>query len=327
MATSISEDAFRVQAVPLEHFTTEVFKKLNLPDEDAALIANCLVGVDLRGVSSHGTRQLRRYVPEFRDGLVNTRPHIGVVRDTPVCAVLDGDGGAGYLVATQATTLVAEKAKAQGVAMVATRNHGHVGSEGIYARQALAYDLVTFSVAGGTGWSKPQRADATVWDAMKAPPMCFGIPTESDPPFVLDMNANMLRDPSRLSEALETFPDFIFKSLGIKFVSTLLGGILAGTVPEGEQTFSGANRGFLIVALDPGQVNDVGDFKQAVSRIVSETRSLKPMPGLDSAELPGSLEWQRENAWRVAGIPITEDHKMLLQSVADEWTLPLPWEA
>ncbi len=101
MATPIPEDAFCVQAGPLEVFTTEVFKKLNVPSEDAAWTANCLVGVDLRGVSSHGTRQLRRYVPEFREGLVNTRSHIRVVNDTPVSAVLDGDDGAGYLVATR----------------------------------------------------------------------------------------------------------------------------------------------------------------------------------------------------------------------------------
>ncbi|MBT3606092.1 MAG: hypothetical protein HN521_23735 [Candidatus Latescibacteria bacterium] len=325
MAAPVPPNAFCVMPEPLEAFATDVFKMVDLPDPDAALIAHYLVGVDLRGVSSHGTRQLRRYVPEFQNGLVNTRPDIGVVNETPVSVVLDGDGGAGYLAATQATERVIEKAKQQGIAMAATRNHGHVGSEGIYAR--LAHDLVTFSVAGGTHWSKPTDADATVWDAMKAPPMCFGIPSEGDPPFVFDANANMLRDPSRLAEALETFPDFIFKSLGFKFVSTLLGGVLAGTVPEGDRKFSGANRGFLIVALDPGAVRDASDFKREVSRIVAETRSLKPMPGLPSAELPGSLEWQREQIWRVEGIPLAEDHKALLESVATTLNLSVPWEA
>jgi len=323
MAESLPANAFRVMPEPLAAFATDVFKTLNLPDADAALIARYLVGVDLRGVSSHGTRQLRRYVAEFRDGLVNTRPDIQVVNETPVSVVLDGDGGAGYLVATQATGKVIEKAKVQGIAMAATRNHGHVGSEGIYAR--LAPDLVTFSVAGGTDWSKPIEGDATVWDAMKAPPMCFGIPSEGSPPFVFDMNANMLRDPNRLKEALETFPDLIFKSLGLKFVSTLLGGILAGTVPEGERKFAGATRGFLIVALDPAKLNEAGDFKREVSRIISETRSLKPMPGLASAELPGSLEWQREKDWRVEGIPMTESHKELLRSIADAQGLSVPW--
>jgi len=326
MALPLPEDAFRVWPDPLLQFTTDVFKHFGLPEDDAVFIARCLVGVDLRGVSSHGTRQLRRYVPEFRDGLVNVRPEVKILSETPVSVVVDGDGGAGYLAATLATEHVIAKAKKQGVAMAATRNHGHVGSEGIYARQALAHDLVTFSVAGGTGWSKPTESDATVWDAMKAPPMCFGIPTDGDPPFVLDMNANMLRDRARLAEALETFPDFIFKSLGIKFVSTLLGAILAGTVPEGDRTFAGATRGFLIVAFDPGQIQDGDWFKKEVSRIIAETRSLLPMPGLDRAAVPGSLEWEREQVWRVDGIPIAEDHKTLLQSVADECQLPVPWE-
>lgn len=326
MAAPISESAFRVMPEPLTLFTTQVFEALQLPQKDAAHIANCLVGVDLRGVSSHGTRQLRRYVPEFRDGKINTHPDVQVVNETPVSAVLDGDGGAGYLVATQATDKAIEKAKKQGIALVATRNHGHVGSEGIYARQALVHNLVTFSVAGGTDWSKPTQADATVWDAMKAPPMCFGIPTEGDPPFVLDMNANLLRDRSRLAEALETFPDLIFKSLGLKFVSTLLGGILAGTVPEGERKFAGATRGFLLMAFDPALANDARAFQQEVSRILSASRSLKPLPGFDTAELPGSLEWTREQRWREAGIPIAEDHKVLLQTIANELSLSVPWE-
>ncbi|MFT5369218.1 MAG: LDH2 family malate/lactate/ureidoglycolate dehydrogenase [Candidatus Latescibacterota bacterium] len=102
-------------------------------------------------------------------------------------------------------------------------------------------------------------------------------------------------------------------------------GILAGTVPEGERKFAGATRGFLIVALDPAQLNDAGDFKQEVSRIILEARSLKPMPGLPSTELPGSLEWQHEQEWRVEGVPISEDHKTLLESVANTLNLSVPW--
>ena len=79
------------------------------------------------------------------------------------------------------------------------------------------------------------------------------------------------------------------------------------------------------MALDPAKLNEAGDFKREVSRIITETRSLKPMPGLASAELPGSLEWQREKDWRVAGIPMTESHKELLRSIADAQGLAVPW--
>jgi len=328
MPVHVSEDSFRVMPDPLCDFAAEVLRNVDLPDADAALIAGYLVDVDLRGVATHGTRQLRRYVKEFREGGINPRPEISQVMDAPSMAVFDGDGGAGYLVATRATETVIEKAMETGVAVVHTRNHGHVGSEGIYARMALAYDLATFSVAGGTTWTKPTHEDATVWDAMYAPPMCFGIPTEEDPPFVLDMNANMLKDRTQLAEAMQTFPDFIFKSLGMRFTSWLLAGILAGTAtPESSNSkFTRASRGFMIVAIDVGRLGDLDAYKKEVSRILRESRSLDPLPGLASAEVPGSLEWGREQSRKRSGIPLAKEHVELLQNLATDLNVVVPWE-
>jgi LDH2 family malate/lactate/ureidoglycolate dehydrogenase len=329
MPVCIPQDAKRIMPDLLRDFTTEVLRKVHLPAGDAALIARYLVDVDLRGVVSHGTRQLQRYVAEFREGRINPHPEIAQIMDAPSMAIFDGDGGAGYLVATRATEAVIEKAKANGIAVACTRNHGHVGSVGIYARLALASDLATFSIAGGTAWEKPTRPDATVWDAMFAPPMCFGIPTAEGPPFVLDMNANMLKDRSKLAEALQTFPDFIFKSLGMRFTSWFLAGILAGTAtPESRNPkFSSATRGFTIVAIDVARLGDLEAYKAELARILCESRSLNPMPGQASAEVPGSLEWQREQTREQSGIPLTEDHLDLLQHIATEINVPVPWES
>ncbi len=329
MPVYIPEDARRIMPDLLRDFATEVLRKVHLPDGDAALIARCLVDVDLRGVATHGTRQLRRYVAEFRERRINPQPEITQIMDAPSMAIFNGDGGAGYLVATQATEAVIEKAKANGIAVASTRNHGHVGSAGIYARLALTRDLATFSVAGGIAWKKPTRPDATVWDAMSAPPMCFGIPTAENPPFVLDMNANMLKDRNKLAEALQTFPDFIFKSLGMRFTSWFLAGILAGTAtPESNKPkFPSATRGFMIVAIDMARLGDLEAYKAEISRILRESRSLNPMPGLASAEVPGSLEWQREQTREQSGIPLTEEHLDMLQRIATEINVPIPWES
>ena len=329
MPVYVPEDARRIMPDVLRDFTTDVLCKVDLPADDAALIARYLVDVDLRGVVSHGTRQLQRYVAEFREGRINPRPEIAQVMDAPSMAIFDGDGGAGYLVATQATEAVIEKAQANGIAVVCTRNHGHVGSVGIYARLALVRDLATFSVAGGTVWEKPTQPDATVWDAMGAPPMCFGIPTAEGPPFVLDMNANMLKDRSKLAEALQTFPDFVFKSLGMRFTSWFLAGILAGTAtPESRKPkFSSATRAFTLVAIDVARLGDLEAYKAELARILRESRSLNPMPGLASAEVPGSLEWQREQTRERSGIPMTEEHLDMLQRIATEVNVLAPWES
>ena len=59
--------------------------------------------------------------------------------------------------------------------------------------------------------------------------MCFGVPADVDgPPLVLDMNANQFTraDPE---EALAAgFARSVFGSLGMRFVSTLIAGVLSG---------------------------------------------------------------------------------------------------
>jgi len=286
MAKSILEDTIRVMPEPLVEMTTEIFKQLELPEADAKLIADCLVQVDLRGVVSHGTRQVRRYVSEYRTGRLNPCPEIRIIRDEPSTTILSGDGGIGYIVATRATEMVIAKAEMQDIAAASTRYHGHVGSEGIYARMALQKSLVIFCVAGGSQWQPPDEPEATVWDAMRSPPMCFGIPSTSGPPLVLDMSANMFRDRSQLEEAMQRFPEAVFKSLGLKFVSTLLGGILAGSIPAPERGdgFPAANRGFLIVAFRPNALGDDWHFLTEVTRIITASLVLKPIPGQETTD-------------------------------------------
>ena len=327
MLRQIPSDAVRVMPDPLREMAAEIFRRLELSDSDAEFIAGRLVQVDLRGVFSHGTRQLRHYARLYRTGDLNPRPNIRVLRETPVSAYLDGDGGLGYFVATRATEMAIEKAGASGIAIAGTRNNGHAGSMGIYARMALQHDLVTLCVAGGSGWQPPVEPDATVWDAVKAPPMCFGIPSADGPPLVFDVSTNVLRGKNRLQEAMDFLPEAVVRSFGLKFVSTLLGGILAGAVPPEERRgdFSAANRGFLIVAFDPGVFGDAEGFKREVERIIAASRRLKPLPGFETAEVPGSPEWQRERDWAREGIPLSAEHRGHLEAAAGDLGVKVPW--
>jgi LDH2 family malate/lactate/ureidoglycolate dehydrogenase len=304
---------------------TEILRRTGLPEDDACLVAKCLTHVDLRGVFSHGTRQLQRYVHQYQEGELNPRPEIRILQETPVSALFSGEGGLGYLAATRATEAAIRKANESGLATVATRYNGHVGSMGIYARMALPHGLITIGFAGGSDWEAPGDPDATVWDAVKAPPMCFGIPTAGDPPFVFDFNVNMFTDRARLEQAAVEFTDPFLKSLGLKFVSTILGGALAGTMPAGEREYPGANRGFLLIALRPDLVGDAEGFRSEVTRIIASSRSLEPIPGKETAEVPGSLEWQRERDWSLDGIPLPEANRHTLEKVASSLGVSVPW--
>ena len=99
-------------------------------------------------------------------------------------------------------------------------------------------------------------------------------------------------------------------------------------VAEGETgvDFSAAIRGTLMLALDPNAVGDGNRFISEVERIISASRSLHPLPGEERAEVAGSLEWQREREWSQRGIPLKEDHRRMLETLADEVGTRVPWQ-
>ena len=102
------------------------------------MIADLLVQTDLRGVFSHGTRQLDGYTQMIMDQKVNPAPTIQCTESGPTTVVLDGDGGMGHFSTYQAAQFTVEKAKAFGIAGAVTRNHFHFGGAGKYSRIALA---------------------------------------------------------------------------------------------------------------------------------------------------------------------------------------------
>ncbi len=316
-----------IKETDLHTWATNALTTVDVRAEDAAHIAQCLVDVDKRGVKSHGTRQLRRYVSEFRDGLINLEPDIRILRQTDHSIRLDGDGGAGYLVATRGVDVVCEKAKAIGIAVASTCNHGHVGSEGIYARRALSHGLISWCVAGGTAWSKPTDPDATVWNTMQSPPMCMAVPSDDGgPPLVLDMNANQFGRSDTAETAIAAgFAKSVFGSLGMRFISTLVGGVLAGdSGTETERTYKAATRGFVFVTIDPDTVGDAAVFKTRARQIIDESLTLPPIGGTDTAALPGTLEWRRERACETEGIPIPDDHQEMLEEIARDLKIDPP---
>jgi len=67
----MSEEAgIKVWPAPLRDFCAQVFEKMDVPPEDAAVTADVLVAANLRGIDSHGVARLKRYVNGLRDGMI-----------------------------------------------------------------------------------------------------------------------------------------------------------------------------------------------------------------------------------------------------------------
>jgi len=320
------KDAIRVPAARLSDLSREFLVRAGVSRQDADLITELLIDTDGRGVLSHGTQTLGGYIRAFLDGRLNPRPRIRVVRDEPVTAIVDGDGGLGHLAARLAADLAIDKAKDMGMGAVVCRNHGHFGGAGKYTRMVVRQDCIGFCVSGhtmeGFGGEEPR------WNPFGNPPMSFAFPSGEETPLILDMGTSFF-EPEHFSSLFEKAPAAFFKSVGLVGVANFLGGVMAGMMqPEfrsASRRYAAASYGSFVWVLDVGRFVSVEEFKAEVDRTMREVHELPPLPGFERYDLPGGPERERERAWAAEGIPLGPTHRSRLEEVADELGVPVPW--
>src|SRR5215217_757377 len=110
----------------LREFTLEAFMKVGVPEDHARIVTDNLIESNLRGVDTHGiTRLLPIYIRRLREGVVNPRPEIRIVSETPSAFLVDGDNGLGAVVGTWAMRQVIARARQQGSAWAAVQHSNH----------------------------------------------------------------------------------------------------------------------------------------------------------------------------------------------------------
>src|SRR5499433_223927 len=143
------KDQVLVGEAALRRTVAQIFEKLGVSAEDAAVGADVLTTTDLRGVETHGvSNMLRMYVRDYRAGKLDPRPGWRVVRESPGTAVIDAERRLGIMVGPRAMRLAIDKARAVGVGAVTVFNSGHFGAIGHYAMQAVEHDMVGVCFTG-----------------------------------------------------------------------------------------------------------------------------------------------------------------------------------
>jgi LDH2 family malate/lactate/ureidoglycolate dehydrogenase len=96
-----------------------------MPEDNAETTADILGWADLHGVDSHGISMLPGYDRLRRAGCANMAARPRILKETPVSALVDGDGGFGHVAARFAMQVAIDKAKQSGMAIAAVRNSAH----------------------------------------------------------------------------------------------------------------------------------------------------------------------------------------------------------
>ena len=322
-----------VPASRLRQFCYQVARKLEVPEEDADVLAGTLVDADLRGVHTHGSSLLLGYARRLQAGGTKRNASLTVVQDGPAVATADGNAGIGQVIATHAMRLAIEKARHAGIGAVSVRNSNHFGAAATYSMLALPHDMIGFATTNAGARVPPFGGTSA---AIGNNPLSYAIPAGTERPIVLDMAQSVVAagklgmaqrkgekiplgwaididgnptDDPKVGLAGLLLPLAGPKGFGLALVMDALSGALStGAVGLDLAGPRPADRPFRVshffMAIDVGHFAAVDEFKSRVDRVIRDTKAARKAPGVDEIYLPGEIEFNLRDRREREGIPL-----------------------
>ncbi len=344
----MAETAGYITADALKEFSTAVFRKLGLPPDDAALVSDCLVKANLRGLDSHGVSRIPIYAKRLRLKLVNATPNIQVDRVAPSASAVDGDDGMGMVVATRAMAEAVAIARETGVGLAGVQKSTHFGMAAYYVLQAVEQDMIGFAFTNSSPGMAPWGGARPM---LGVNPLAAGIPAGERGPIIVDMAMSvMARGKLRLAglqgipiptglgldaagrpttDGLAVFnggtvlPFGGPKGSALAIWMEIMGGVLTGAAFAGGmrslyEDFSGPQRiGHTFMAIRPDLFLTLDEFKKRMDKMIDYyTRSPKA-EGCQEILMPGEPETRMEDRRLTDGIPVSVKVSDLLREEAE----------
>ena len=314
----------RYDAKALRRFAEEALRKAGLSEAHATEMADYLTATDLRGVLSHGTRQLPGYVRSFLSGKYNPKPNIRIYREAGAVVQWDGDGGIGHLASARAIRSAVSRACMTGICLVTATHCGHTGSVGNWTRIATGAGMICLYYSTPMSPLPFDRPEPVI-QALNNPPVSFGFPSaDGEPPVLIDMGTHLeLPDVQQKIAEISVLP--LLKGLAYQVTSVMMTWPVDAQSPV-EVRFPGATSSLTAVVLDPAFIGDPSDYTRTVTELRENIHAMHPLPGLDRSLLPGELEAEREADFGRNGIPLDSFHIQSLRELGDELDVPPYWE-
>ncbi|MDR1519855.1 MAG: Ldh family oxidoreductase [Planctomycetota bacterium] len=151
----MANESRKFECESLKKLARAIFEKKGLAADKAADVAEVLLAADGLGIASHGIQRIGVYMTGMNCGRIKPTAEIGVVRETPVSAVLDANDGMGQPAAIKAMRMAVDKAKKTGLGIVTVRNSNHFGIGGYYSMMAAKEGLLGVSMTNSEAMVVP----------------------------------------------------------------------------------------------------------------------------------------------------------------------------
>lgn len=332
---------WRFAAEDLIRFSVGVLRALDVPETDARIVGECLVGADLKGVGSHGIVRLPVYAKRLAAGLIDPQPSLRVIgKPDGAVRIVDGGNGLGPVVGDYGMRQAMASARRFGVGVAFVRNSNHFGSAAFYVERAVDSGLIGVASSNAppnmAPWGGKERFLGTN-------PLAVGVPSKRWRPLVLDMATSVVargkiilaaQTGAKIPEGWAIDPEgnpttdpqaallgavLPFggpKGSAISLLLDVFSGVLSGAnygrhLKTLEDMTTPQNLGHFFLAIDPACLMPVEEFYDRVDDLIGQLKATPPAPGTERVLAPGEIEY--ENLDRAASVGVELDAEVLEQ--------------
>jgi L-2-hydroxycarboxylate dehydrogenase (NAD+) len=191
----------RIDDDVLAQFTHQCFVASGVAEDVSQRATDVLMWASLRGVDTHGIRNIRRYYIDCavgigrRDGVIFPEAQLSVEQESETVAALNANGGLGLSVGVLAMEKAIAKAEQHGVSIVTVRNSTHFGPAGYYAHMATKSDMIGFASTGyffPNGQPKAVVPFGGLLPMLSTNPLAMAFPCGDEPAFIMDLSTSVV---------------------------------------------------------------------------------------------------------------------------------------
>ncbi|KAJ4004107.1 hypothetical protein NW752_010815 [Fusarium irregulare] len=348
MADATSSQKFPISASEARRFVEDVLKGNNIPAENAAIIARCLIAADLRGVDTHGMNRIPSYMERIRQGVLNATAQPTLTQVTPAVAQVDGQNGFGFVAAHKGMAAAIESAKVFGIGMASIKHSNHFGMSAWLVQQALDENMMSLVF---TNSSPALPAFGGKSKLLGISPIACGAPGKGDmESFILDMAPSVaargkIYKAKRRGEKIPTdwaldaegrptddpeaalggvmLPMGGPKGSALAIMMDVFSGVLSGSAFAGHVTgpydpSKPADVGHFLMAIKPDLFMSLDEFRERMQYLYERVVGSEKAAGVERIYFPGEIEQLNQKEREKTGIPLVQAEIDALNAEAEK---------
>jgi len=337
----------------LRDFCVKAMLKAGMRREDAEITAKVLITTDTWGTFTHGTKQLRKLLKNFRDGRMNPKAVPELIKEGAGWVLYDGHRAMPMVSSVLAMETAISKAKETGIAYSVVKNSGHYGAAGYYANMAAEKDMFGISITNvdpcmtvpgskeailGTNpiaYAAPAGKEKSVLldiatsivaasKIFKARDLNQSIPNN----WLIDKNGIPTTDPTDYPAVGAIMPMAGHKGYGISLMIEILTGILSGGAFAKDvpcwvlESSEPVNQSHTFIVIDINPIMPINVFKQRMDSLINMIKTSAKAESTERIFLPGEMEWEhRQRVLADNMLSLPEDVIISLKGLADDYGL------